>query len=511
MASKVAIATTSQGAADAAAEISELGGNAVDCAIAAAMHSINTEPGVCALAGSAYVTVWPAGNGPCTIDGNVAVPGMGLPAEHRPAAEAVEMEYGGGIETVIGAASVAVPGTPAALHLASSRFGRVAWRDLLRPTIRAAQNGFPLSAACHYYLQYSGDLIFGRSEDGHRALHDANGELHAARSNIVVPHLADSLAALAEEGSRLFYEGDIATDIADHIQEQGGFLTLEDLQRYEPLVRDSLLVDVGDWKIATNPPPAVGGPVLAAMLLAFDRQPVAQWNDAALRLLLRVQHAVLSYRKRELDLSEDVPRDAARLLQLAHSEELLSNWMSGSTVHTSAVDDSGLCCAITASSGYGSGEMPAGTGLWLNNCLGELELNRRGLDAGPPGKRLPSNMAPSAARSEGAILAIGSPGAARITTALHQFLINYIQLGHGLADAVAHPRMHLEIDGTNLNIAVEPGLDLPDCGIPVTQYPQIGMYFGGVVAALFDASDGFAAAADPRREGGTYVSAMQPS
>ncbi len=91
-ATKIAVATTSQGAADAAAEISDLGGNAVDCAIAAAMHSINTEPGVCALAGSAYVTIWPPGKDPCTIDGNVAVPGMGLPAEIRPLAESVNME-----------------------------------------------------------------------------------------------------------------------------------------------------------------------------------------------------------------------------------------------------------------------------------------------------------------------------------------------------------------------------------------------------------------------------------
>ena len=149
--------------------------------------------------------------------------------------------------------------------------------------------------------------------------------------------------------------------------------------------------------------------------------------------------------------------------------------------------------------------MPAGTGLWLNNCLGELELNRKGFDAGPPGKRLPSNMAPSVARSEKDVLAIGSPGADRITTALHQFLINYIQLGHVLADAVAHPRMHLELDGPDMNIAVEPGLELPDTGISVTRYPEIGMYFGGVVAALYDHRHGFSAAADPRREGGTFI------
>jgi len=469
------------------------------------MYSINTEPGVCALAGGAYVSIWPPSGEPITIDGNVAVPGMNLPEETSPAAESVYMEYGGGIETLIGVASVAVPGTPAALQLASQQFGRIEWRELLGPVIRTTSDGFPLSAACHYYLNYSGDIIFGHSEDGHGALHNEEGDLVDVQSNIVVPHLADSLAALAEDGSRVFYEGEIAQAIADHIQDGGGFLTLEDLRRYEPLVRDSLIVDVGDWKIATNPPPAVGGAMLAAMLLAFDKHPVTEWDDDSLRLLLRVQQTAMSYRKRKLDLSEDLPQDTTRLLDLARSGELLSRWSSGSTVHTSVVDDSGLACAITASSGYGSGEMPPGTGLWLNNCLGEIELNRRGLDAGPPGKRLPSNMAPSTGRSAHRMLAMGSPGADRITTALHQFLINYIQLGHELADAVAHPRLHLEIDGSAMNIAVEPGLDLPDLGVPVTRYPEIGMYFGGVVAALYDSNSGFAVAADPRREGGTFI------
>jgi gamma-glutamyltranspeptidase/glutathione hydrolase len=503
--SKVAVAAASQDAADAGAEISALGGNAVDCAIAGAMYAINTEPGVCALAGSAYVTIWPPGGDPITIDGNVAVPGMELPAEANPEAESVYMEYGGGVETIIGAASVAVPGTPAALHLASQKYGRIEWRELLTPVIRATKEGFPLSAACHYYLNYSGDIIFGRSDDGHGALHDDRGDVVPARSKIVVPYLSDSLTALAEGGSEVFYTGAIGRAIADHVRKRGGFLTRVDLESYQPLIRDSLLVGLGDWKIATNPPPAIGGGVLAAMLLAFDQRPVTQWDDDALRLLLKVQESAMSYRKRKLDLSDDIPEDVARLLELAGSSELLTRWSSGSTVHTSAVDDTGLACAITASSGYGSGEMPAGTGLWLNNCLGEIELNRRGFEAGPPGKRLPSNMAPSVARSQHEVLAMGSPGADRITTALHQFLINYIQLGHDLADAVRHPRLHLEIDDTGLNIAVEPGLELPDTGISVTRYPEIGMYFGGVVAAMFDDTRGFSAAADPRREGGTFI------
>ncbi len=507
MGSRVAVATTSQLAADAAAEVADAGGNAVDCAISAAMLSINTEPGVCALAGSAYVTVWPADSDPMTIDGNVAVPGKGLPQGFEIGdAVPVSMEYGGGIETLVGVGSVAVPGSLAALEQASNDFGKVSWQKILDPSIRAAASGFPLSAACNYYLQYSGDVVFGRSADGHAAIHDSDGTLLDAKSNILVPHLADSLTAIAKEGARIFYDGEIGSQIADHVQQSGGALTLEDLQSYQPITRPCLCTDLGDWRIASNPPPAVGGAVIAAMLLAFRDTPASQWDEHTVRHLVSVQRAALSYRKINLDLADDIAQEVGTLLEQSKSGALLSQYASASTVHTSVVDDSGLACAITASSGYGSGEMPAGTGLWLNNCLGELELNRRGLAAGPPGVRLPSNMAPGAARSDTQIVAFGSPGADRITTALHQFLINFIQIGLPLADAVAHPRAHLEISDDGLNLAVEPGLDLPDLDLSVTTYPSIGMYFGGVGAALFDARSGFEVAADPRREGGTFIS-----
>ena len=500
----VAVATTSQLAADAAAELAEAGGNAVDCAVAAAMLSCNTEPGVCALAGGAYVTIWPTDARPVTIDGNVAVPGFRMP-QGALQAESVHMEYGGGVTTLVGPVAVAVPGTLAALELASNKYGRVRWRKLLEPSVRATRNGFPLSAACHHYLQYSGDAIFGRSRDGYSALHDEQGKLHDPKSNIVVPHLADSLEAIAAEGSRIFYQGEIGSKISQHVQQLGGLLSAQDLQRYEAIIRPSLTTDLGDWQIAANPPPAVGGAVLCAMLIACNRQPIRAWNQQSIRRLIRVQQAALSYRKSSLDLADDVAAEVRQMLAKAHAGQLPGAAQSSSTVHTSAVDDSGLACAITASSGYGSGEMPHNTGLWLNNCLGELELNRRGLDAGPPGARLPSNMAPGAARNGKRVLAMGSPGADRITTALLQFLINFVQLGLELEDAVAHPRLHLELNEWPGRIAVEPGLPIPDIGLPVKSYPEIGMYFGGVGAVLRNADGSFQVAADPRREGGTCI------
>lgn len=503
--SKVAVATTSQLAADAAREVADVGGNAVDCALAAALLTINTEPGVCALGGSAFITIWSKGEDPVTVDGNVAVPGKGLSdSERGKGAVEVSLDYGGGIDTLVGPGSVSVPGTLAAMEDAWKNYGRAPWRAIFEPTIRATRGGFPLSAACRYYLGYAGDIIFGRSDDGHKALHRCDGSLIDAGNMVIVPHLADSLEGIANEGARLFYKGEIARRIADHCRAGDGMLTLEDLRSYEAIERAPLITKIGSWQLATNPPPAVGGSVLAAMLLACADLDNKQWDQASLRQLIDTQRACLDFRQRYLDLAEDVGPEAARLIEAARSGRLLSRWTSASTVHTSVVDDAGNGCAITASSGYGSGEMPTGTGLWLNNCLGEIELNRRGLDAGPPGARLPSNMTPAVARRDSAVLAVGSPGADRITTAMQQFLINYMQLDMPLADAIAHPRVHVDTSGDVVQLKAEPGLDLPGIDLPVTVFPELVMYFGGVGAAMFDKHKGFEVAADPRREGGVF-------
>jgi gamma-glutamyltranspeptidase/glutathione hydrolase len=502
----VAIATSSQLAADAAREVASAGGNAVDCGLAAALVAMNTEPGVCALAGSAFITVWPAGEDPVTIDGNVAVPGAGLSDDERgQGAFPVSMEYGGGIETLIGPGSVSVPGSLAAIELAWRKYGATRWETIFAPAIRCARDGFPLSSACHYYLGYSGDAVFGRSEDGHAALHHADGELRAAGSTIVIPHLSDTLEAISREGAKLFYEGELAATMSEHCRNGGGMLTRDDLSTYRAIERKTLLAEIGSWQIATNPAPAIGGAVLTAMLLACSKISGKSWNQESLRHLIQTQQACLDFRKRRLDLADDVDAEAASLIEAARNGQLLSRWASASTVHTSAVDSSGTGCAITASSGYGSGEMPAGTGLWLNNSLGEIELNRRGLDAGPIGARLPSNMAPTVARRAGAVLAVGSPGADRITTALQQFLINYLQFDMTLSDAMAHPRIHVDTSGEDTRLMAEPGLELPDTELPLTVFPKRVMYFGGVAAAVFDAKNGLASAADPRREGGTCI------
>ena len=301
----------------------------------------------------------------------------------------------------------------------------------------------------------------------------------------------DPLEVYASKLAAHFDAGGTLTEVQssfwrDIALEAGVRLTRDDLTQYSADVRPALQLTAGDWAIAVNPPPAIGGANLAAMLLAFGTEEIPRWDHDALARLVRAQMATMRYRRAHLDAANDVAEPVAELLAQAADGELISRYASASTVHTSAVDSAGLACAITASSGYGAGEMAPDTGIWLNNCLGEIELNPHGLDAVPPGKRLPSNMAPGCARSPNSSLAFGSPGADRITTALHQFLVNYLQAGLDLDDAVAHPRVHLRIDDDSCDLAVEPGIDLPDLDVGVTAFDHVSMYFGGVAATVCD-------------------------
>ncbi|MGB5260042.1 MAG: gamma-glutamyltransferase [Gammaproteobacteria bacterium] len=505
---EVAIATASQLAADAGARVAREGGNAVDAAIAASLVSCVVEPGVCSLAASGFLTIWPPGEAPVMVDGAAVMPGTGLPKSRFGQATAeVMLEYGGGMRTTVSHGSVAVPGNLAAYALASERYGNVPWRVLVEPAEEIARDGFPLTDASYLYLQLTHESIYGRDEHSQGTFYDADGELYKPGSTLRIKHLDESLRRIADGGVDEFYRGDLAAQISAHIEDHGGILTRRDLANYEALLSPTLDVQVNDWTVATDSPPSLGGAVLVAMLLLMGDRPQVIWTPTELEHLIRVQEAVLDFRYEHLDGSEDLPRDVQALLEQASARDLHNFLSSPSTVHASAVDSAGLACAVTVSAGYGSGVMPPGTGIFMNNSLGELELNRRGVHAWPPGSRLPSNMAPSVARHrDGSVLAIGSPGASRITTAIQQTLINFMHLGMPLQAAVDHARLHVEEADGHMQVAYEEALPVHELDVPQRMFPGISMYFGGVSAALWDPREGFMVAADPRRAGGTAIS-----
>ncbi len=503
--STLAIASSSQLATQAGEVIARAGGNAVDAAVGAALVTLITEPGVVALGGGGYVTLQTPNASPVTIDGYMAVPGLGSGCIPGPETmRSVTMDYGGGVTTLVGHRSVCTPGALKALARASKDHGRLSWHDVVQPAIGVAQKGFPLSQACHNYLVYSHQAIFGDCPASHNALHDRQGNLLNPGDQVFVDDLADSLKVIAKDGADAFYTGSLASLIVDDMRAHEGSIDQDDLQNYQVVVRPSLTFEAMDWEISTNPPPAIGGATLAALVLAVDSTSHTEWNRSMTQRMLEAQEFVLGFRKDRLDTSTQIQKEIDILIQ--HARKTGRQPGSPSTVHTSAVDNEGNTCAITLSAGYGSGVISKNTGIWLNNSLGELELNRKAASELKPGQRMLSNMAPTVAKNKaGDCLSIGSPGADRITTALAHTLIGYMGLGMGLSDAIAHARVHLEWHKDSPRFAYEKGLLLPETIHPIREVETRSMYFGGVGAVVYSPEEGFLASGDPRRAGSAIV------
>ena len=503
---QVAVAATGRQALEAGLGVADDGGNAVDAALATAFVALATEPGMVSFGGGAFVTVWPAGGDPVVVDGNVEMPGRGAdPARFGHGVREVVTDYGGGVTMHAGHGSVATPGIVPSFGLAAQRYARLPWARLLEPA-RAAARGYPMSPAAARYLAFVADTLFADDMEAHRLVTGDGGSLLAGGELRANDALGDTLDELAVAGPDLFTAGAVGKDLVAAMTEHGGLVTAADLAAYEPVVRPAHRLGVGDWVVATNPPPSVGGPMLAVMLAELARRGDWTWDD-----VIEIQRAVLSYRTSVHDFSRDLEADGTDLLARVGEHGLSAMRGSSSTANVSAVDSDGTACTITMSSGYSAGLVIPGTGILLNNSLGELELNRLGIHALAPGTRLASNMAPTAARhASGRTLAIGSPGADRITTALMLVLGQGCLHGRDLEAAIAHPRLHLRLVGDGFVIEHERDEKIAAAvarsGMPSHEYAEPHMYFGGVGAAAVSPGGDLMAAGDLRRDAATGVS-----
>ncbi|MBC9823032.1 gamma-glutamyltransferase [Terrabacter sp. MAHUQ-38] len=504
---RVAVAATGSAALEAGLEAGAEGGNAVDAAIAAALAAMCTDPGVVSLMGGAFVNVWPAGSDPVVVDGNVEMPGRGLDVSaFGKGVRQVHTDYGGGVTIGAGHGSVANSGAVHALSLARDRFAVLPWRRLVEPSARACREGYRVGAAAALYLGLVRDTLFGDDPEARALVTGADGGAVQPGETCVNSDLAEILELLGAQGVSLFTTGAVGRVLAEDMAANGGLITEADLAAYEAVVRTPTVRAVGPWSVALNPPPSVGGPMLAAMLGELARHKSWTWAE-----VIDIQRRVLAYRLSVHDRSRDLDGDGHALLEAVERHGLAGLPTSASTAHVSAVDEYGTACAITMSAGYGAGMVIPGTGILLNNALGEPELNRLGLHAVPPGTRLASNMAPTTARSAtGAALAVGSPGADRITTALMLVLGRGLLLGDDLQQAIDAPRLHVRFlpDGSP-RVDHEPSDDIAAAaeagGLDAYGYPGPHMYFGGVGAAQLG-PDGLVAAGDARREAAVGVS-----
>ncbi len=501
------MAATGRQALEAGLGVAADGGGAVDAAMAAAFVALSTEPGMVSLGGGAYINVWPAGGDPVVIDGNVEMPGRGAPAEaFGSGVREVRSAYGGGVTMHAGHGSVGTPGIVPAMALVHDSYARLPWARLLAPATAATREGYPMSPAASRYLAFTAETLFGPDPEAYSLVTDSAGGVLLGGAATRNEALGDVLDELAVEGPDLFITGRVGRALLDDMAGRG-LITAADLAAYSPVVRPAHTVDIGDWTAALNPPPAVGGVVLAVMLGELARRGHWTWADA-----IEVQRSVLAYRLAVHDHSQDLEADGLAMLATVDERGLAGLAGSSSTAHISAVDNDGNACAITMSSGYSAGMCIPGTGVLLNNCLGEVELNRLGLHAMPPGTRLASNMAPTTARTaDGRVIAVGSPGADRITSALMLVMGQGFLHDADLREAIDDPRLHLRL-GKSGQFVVEHEADagieaaVAAAGLASHEYAEPHMYFGGVGAALRDVSGNLTAAGDHRLAAAVGVS-----
>jgi gamma-glutamyltranspeptidase / glutathione hydrolase len=495
-------------AAEAAAETYRAGGNAADAAVAAAAAVSVTEPLMSSIGGGGFALVRDPSGEAELIDYYDAMPGKGLPDSAFGAGgspQTIVLKYGAGVRSIVGGASSAVPGSLRGWEKLLDRHGRLTLKETLAPAVRFARGGFKLCRTSALWFQVAEEVL--RLTDETRKHFYKGDRVYLEGEEVRFPELADTLEALGEEGADLYYEGELARRISSYMLEKGGILTEEDLAEYEAIIREPMSVRYGAGAMYTNGPPSAGGPTLAQMLKvvsAYDLSTIPETEYVRVMagaMKLALQDRETAY----LDGAEN-GRVAERLTGEEYAVEqrrrIFSAFGSPHTTHLSCVDGDGMAVSITASMGYGSGLVVPGTGIPMNNTLGEPELNPKGFHALKPGERLISSMSPTVVSSEeGGLIALGSPGASRIPTAILQTVINVLDFGMMLEGAVLAPRFHAEGD----LFAYEAGARTADLDSyeRVLTYETPNMFFGGVNAVRRTPEGRFEAAADPRRSGGT--------
>jgi gamma-glutamyltranspeptidase/glutathione hydrolase len=479
--------------AEAGARVLREGGNAVDAAVAAMLASFAAEQLLTGLGAGGYMLVAGGGEAPVLLDFFVEAPSRrssgdaeadGGAEDGPPPAElrAVDVSFGDAAQVFhIGPASCGVYGTPSGVCAAIERWGSMPLAELAAPAAALARDGVELNAGQAYIAKILADLLTSTPECA--ALWAPSGHVLGEGELLRNPELGDALLLLGEEGAEPFYRGEIAATVCDWMAARGAALSSVNLAGYRAVAREPVRVGYRDREVLTNPPPSAGGTLLAYALALLDRGPAPPGLADVVAAMGAAQ-------------SERTPEFVEGLGEVGFLERFLARNL-GSTTHISVLDSEGRACSVTCSNGEGSGVVVPGTGIHLNNVMGEQDLNPLGFHRHPAGRRMPSMMAPSVVLRDGQVeLVLGSAGSNRIRSALLQTIVGVVDDGLTARAAVKAPRVHFE-DGT---LYAEPGIDLESLTGPLVEFHDLNLFFGGVQAVL--RRDGaIEGAGDPRRGG----------
>ncbi len=493
--------------AQAGAQVLREGGNAVDAAVAAMLTSFAAEPLLTGLGAGGYLMVAGGDWQPALLDFFVEAP---LRASDGSAAElvAIDVSFGDAAQVFhIGPASCGIYGAPAGACEAIARWGTASLEELAKPAARLAREGVALNTGQAYVAEILEQLLVSTPECA--ALWAPRGRVLREGETIRNPELADALERLGREGAEPFYEGDLAAAVSDWLTAHGGSVSRSALREYRSILREPVRMRYRDRVLLTNPPPSAGGTLIAYALGLLDPRPA----PPSLRELVGAMEAAQA--ERTAEFVEGLAQEgfleqflAARLRDSGDPPERSPGGAAGhlgATTHISVLDRDGRACSVTCTNGEGSGVVVPGTGIHVNNIMGEQDLNPLGFHRHPAGRRMPSMMAPSVLMRAGEVeLVLGSAGSNRIRSALLQTIVGVVDHGLDAERAVRAPRVHLE----DAVVYAEPGIDvhtLLEEGREVVAFHELNLFFGGVQAV--QCRDGsLLGAGDPRR-GGVAVAA----
>ena len=504
----VAIAADSPDTIVAGSMIAERGGNVVDIAVACALAAAHTEILMCSLGGSAFVNIAIPSRATEVIDGSDAMPLSAAGMQPRDASwRKANIPYGDGIHVNVGHGSIATPGMLSALEAAWQRHGSLSWQEIMEPAIHFARHGATANQTLAAWLDLAGEAIFAAQRES-RACFFPDGKPLRAGDIFTIPDYLDSLQLIAKEGTRAFYQGEIGKLIDKELRPNGGLVTRKDLASYKALVRKPMLLQSAGFTIALTPPPSVGGAMLGSMIRLYASE-VGNISSEAEKVLLKskIQRMMFSLRQDQskTGLSEERIR---KVLKIDWLKKYMDKLFSPSTNHLSFATDDGAVVSITMSNGYGSGITVPGTGITFNNSVGEPELNPQGSFQISPGGRFVSNMCPITAYNDrGTTIAMGSPGASRITTSLFQGWVNWAIEGMDAKSATTAPRFHVDRVGCFFTLQHEPGVDtsLARKLFRLRAFDGPDMYFGALNIAGRDETGALFVSADKRRHGAELV------
>jgi gamma-glutamyltranspeptidase/glutathione hydrolase len=507
--------------AAAGKEILEIGGNAVDAAVAAVFASFVAESVMTSIGGGglALVVDTESQNG-VVYDFYVNMPSGAITSKMD--FREIVSDYGPEqVPLYIGRASAAVPGLASGLCTLLEERGTLPLKTLLAPAIRLASQGVVLSPPQRYVLDFLSPTYADTPEI--MGVYSPGGKPWQAGEKNRFPTFAKTLEHLAETGPESFVSGRIAKAMVADQEKNGGLITAKDLTAYEVYRLEPIRISYRGFDLLLPPYPSSGGALIAFSLKLLESVQVDQFKHnfvdhiRVLAETMRLTNVARPIWDAPASSSED---RVARFLDNSHVtkyQKALHAILSGEeppieskfprepnhTTHISVVDATGNMVGVTTTAGESAGFVVPGTGICMNNMLGEADLHPDGFHLLPPGQRITTMMSPVIVLEEGEpILALGSGGSSRLRSAIFQAISNFLDFSMTLSESVEAPRVHFEDDTLQLEGGISDQIadSLNNQGYSINRWPGRNMFFGGTHAVAKE-NGHWVAVGDARRGG----------